>query len=103
MKKIHLWYHIQKCICVSFVSLYGLIVPEQFDFLNEQTVPEYAQCDFISTNSAKIYVPSRQKQAPVAYGIQNPNCGRGCIICGRSTLRSKELHCKERIDRLYGR
>lgn len=73
MKKIHLWYHIQKCICVSFVSLCGLIVPEQFDFLNEQTVPEYALSNFISTNSMKIYVSSLQKQEPLppmGYKIQ---------------------------------
>lgn len=65
MKKIHLWYYFQKCNYVSFVSLYGLIVPEQFDFLNEQTVPEYALSNFISTNSMKIYVSSLQKQEPL--------------------------------------
>lgn len=64
MKKIHFWYHIQKCIRVSFVSLYGLIVPEQFDFLNEQTVPEYALSNFISTNSMKNIRPFQTKTSP---------------------------------------
>lgn len=78
MKKIHLWYYFQKCNYVSFVSFYGLIIPEQFDFLNEQTVPEYALSNFISTNSMKNirFFPAKAR-TPAAYGIQNPNSGRG--------------------------